>query len=150
MYAQGEVPGAWFGWQGLLEHGFSPTARGGQVTLFTRSADGGLGAPVPEPDRTTPLFCEGWNGKVMDERQAPFWIYGTGALRLAVSAIAETPATLWVDGEIVDRSVVADRAAFAAQLEGEPWHAVVLEVPELLPTAPPEGLRLDGLVVAPG
>ena len=86
----------------------------------------------------------------MDERQAPFWIYGTGALRLAVSAIAETPATLWVDGEIVDRSIVADRAAFTAQLEGERWHAVVLEVPELLPTAPPEGLRLEGLVVAPG
>jgi hypothetical protein len=149
MYAQGKVPGAWFGWQGLLEHRFSPAARGGQVTLFTRSADGGLGAPVPEPDRGTPLFCEGWSGKVMDERQAPFWIYGTGALRLSVSAIAETPATLWVDGEIVDRSVVADKATFAAQLEGERWHAVVLEVPELLPTAPPEGLRLDGLVLAP-
>ena len=55
-----------------------------------------------------------------------------------------------VDGEIVDRSVVADRATLAAQLEGERWHAVVLEVPELLPTAPPEGLRLAGLVVTPG
>ena len=28
MYEQGHVPGAWFGWQGLVDHGFSP-ARGG-------------------------------------------------------------------------------------------------------------------------
>ena len=119
------------------------------MTLFTRSADGDLGAPVPEPDRALPLFCEGWNGEVMDERQAPFWIYGSGMLRLAVSAVAETPATLWVDGEIVDRSVVDGSATYAAELEGDRWHAVVLEVPELLSTAPPEGLRLDGLVLAP-
>ena len=37
MYAQGHVPGAWFGWQGLVDHGFSPVARGGRVTLFSRS-----------------------------------------------------------------------------------------------------------------
>jgi hypothetical protein len=149
MYVQGDVPGAWFGWQGLLEHGFSPAARGGQVTLFTRSASGGLGAPVPEPDRDEPLFCEGWNEGVMDERQAPFWIHGAGTLRLEVSTIAETPATLWVDGEVADRSRVTGRAELEAELEGDGWHAVVLEVPELLATAPPQGLRLDRLFLAP-
>ena len=34
----------------------------------------------------------------------PFWVYGAGTLRLTVCAIAETPATLWVDGEFVDRT----------------------------------------------
>ena len=84
MYAQADVPGAWFGWQGLVEHAFSPVARGGQVTLFARGAHGDLGVPVPEPDRERPLFCEGWNGRVMDERQAPLWVHGEGALRLEV------------------------------------------------------------------
>ncbi len=36
MYEQGEVPGAWFGWRGLAEHGFAPVARDGQVTLLAR------------------------------------------------------------------------------------------------------------------
>jgi hypothetical protein len=148
MYVQGKVPGAWFGWNGLLERGFSPAARGGQVTLFTREAGGELGAPVPEPDRNRPVFCEGWNGDVMDERQAPFWVYGAGTLRLTVSASGQSPATLWADGLRADATLVSDTATLTAELEGERWHAVVLEIPVLLDLAPPRGLRLDGLVLA--
>ena len=147
-YEQGAVPGAWFGWQGLAEHGFAPAARGGQVTLFTRGGGAGLDAPVPEPPREVPLFCEGWNGRVMDERQGPFWIHGAGPLRLTVSAIAETPATLWVDGERADVELVDGSVTLEGRLEGEGWHAIVLEVPELLDTAPPQGLELEAVAFA--
>ena len=147
MYEQGRVPGAWFGWQGLVEHAFSPVARGGRVTLFSRAGRAGLTAPVPEPPRGRPLFCEGWAGRVMDERQAPFWMHGAGTLRLEVSAPDPTPATFWVDGEVVDRAQVAGRATFEAELAGAGWHAVVLEVPRLLDTAPPRGLELESLAL---
>ena len=147
MYEQGRVPGAWFGWQGLLEHAFSPVARGGRVTLFSRAGRADLAAPVSEPPRGRPLFCEGWKGRVMDERQGPFWVYGTGTLQLVVSSPDETPATFWVDGEVVDRARVAGRATFEAELAGTGWHAVVLEVPRLLETTPPRGLELESLAL---
>jgi hypothetical protein len=148
MYAQGDVPGAWFGWRGLGEHGFSPVARGGQVTLFARTGAATLGNPAPEPPRGRPLFCEGWNGALMNERQGPFWVYGSGRLRLAVSAIARTPAALWVDGALVERTLVAERATLQAELAGDGWHAVVLEVPELLDASPPQGLELIAVAFA--
>jgi hypothetical protein len=147
MYEQGSVPGAWFGWRGLVEHGLSPTARGGRVTMFSPTGAADLDVPVPEPSGAAPLFCEGWNGRIMDERQAPFWVHGAGTLRLVVSAVEETPATLWVDGEIVERIQVAGRATVAIGLDGDRWHAVVLEVPALLETAPPQGLELESLVL---
>ncbi len=37
---------------------------------------------------------------------------------------------------------------FEAELAGEGWHAVVLEVPELLATDPPQGLELESIVLA--
>ncbi|MET1009148.1 MAG: hypothetical protein ABWY96_03705, partial [Gaiellaceae bacterium] len=148
MYEQGAVPGAWFGWQGLLGHGFSPSARGGQVTLFSRGGGRDLGAPVTEPPRDAPVFCEGWNGKVMDERQGPLWVYGSGPIRLTVSAVAETPATFWVDGEQVDTQRVSGPTVFAGELEDEGWHALVFEVPQLLSTAPPRGLELESVAFA--
>ena len=80
MYAQGHVPGAWFGWQGLVDHGFSPVARGGRVTLFSRS--GGPISPCRFPSRpVTSRDSARWKGRVMDERQAPF-----GSTRRAGSA----------------------------------------------------------------
>ncbi|HXV94969.1 MAG TPA: hypothetical protein VD695_00325 [Gaiellaceae bacterium] len=147
-YEQGSVPGAWFGWQKLLEHGFAPEARGGRVTLFTRDGDADLGAPFPEPPRDVPLFCEGWNGRVTDERQGPFWLYGSGPLRLTVSAIAETPVTLWVDGERADVELVDGTGTLEGELAGEGWHALVLEIPDLLGTAPPQGLELEAVAFA--
>jgi hypothetical protein len=147
MYEQGRVPGAWFGWQGLVENGFSPAARGGRVTLFARTGQAALPVPVPEPTDGKPLFCEGWNGRVMDERQAPFWIHGTGALQLVVSAPEATPATVWVDGEIAGRITVDAGTTVEVEVElmDDGWHAVVLEVPRLLEATPPQGLELESL-----
>jgi hypothetical protein len=144
LYRQGGVPGAWFGWQGLLEHGFEPVARGGEVTLLSRG-DGQAGAPVPEPSRVEPFLCEGWRGKTMRERQGLLWFHGSGPVRLEVSAIAETPAALWVDGRLVDEAQVAGTATLEAELDGERWHAVVLEIPRLLDAEPREGLLLGAI-----
>ena len=146
LYRQGDVPGAWFGWERLLEHGFAPVARGGEVTLLARG-DGRAEAPVPEPSRAEPYLCEGWRGRTMRERQGPLWLYGSGPVRLEVSASAETPAALWVDGARADETLVSvsGTASLEAELAGEGWHALVLEVPRLLDTEPPEALRLEAI-----
>jgi hypothetical protein len=144
LYRQGSVPGAWFGWQGLLEHGFESVARGGEVTLLSRG-DGQAEAPVPEPSRAEPFLCEGWRGRTMREREGLLWLHGSGGVQLDVSAIAETPAALWVDGRLVDEAQVAGTATLEAELDGERWHAVVLEIPRLLDAEPPEGLMLGAI-----
>jgi hypothetical protein len=141
MYAQGMVPGAWFGWQGLEEHGFGPAITDGAITFLDRSSPPGE-APVPEPSRLRPVFCEGWRGRTMDERQAPLWIYGSGTLSLRIGAPGPTRAGLWVDGERLQDAVVTSEATLETPLPGERWHSVVLEVPELAPTDPPRGLTL--------
>jgi hypothetical protein len=144
VYAQAEVPGAWFGWRELVARGYARVAGDGAVTLLARGSGDGE-APVPEPPRAEPLYCEGWDGRRMKERQAPLWLYGSGAVQLEVSSPAPTPAVLWVDGARVDRAVVSDETVLDAELEGEGWHALVLEIPQLLDTKPPRGLRLDRL-----
>jgi hypothetical protein len=150
VYAQSETPGAWFGWRGLLAHGFRPVAQGGEITLFERGAAGAdAAAPVPEPERGELQLCQGWEGRTMEERQGPLWIHGEGRLTIVVGAAAPTPASLWIDGERVDSSDVEGTATLAGELRGEDWHALVLEVPELLPTTPREGLRLDAVRLQP-
>jgi hypothetical protein len=141
MYAQGMVPGAWFGWHALLEHGWAPRARDGAVSLLVRGRSRAQ-APVPEPSRDRPVFCEGWRGRTMDERQAPFWIYGSGILSLRLGAPEPTHAGLWVDGRRQQDSEVAEAITLVTELRGERWHSVVLEVPELLRSEPPQGLTL--------
>ena len=144
VYAQAEVPGAWFGWRELVARGYAPIERDGAITLLGRG-DGQADPPVPEPPRAEPFYCEGWRGRTMKERQAPIWLYGSGAVQLEVSTPAPTPAVLWVDGVRVDRTLVEDEAVLNAELEGDGWHALVLEVPRLLETTPPQGLRLERL-----
>ena len=149
LYRQGGVPGAWFGWRALADHGFEPIARGGEVTLFGRGAGASVEAPVPEPSRAEPFLCEGWRGPTMRERQGLLWLYGSGPVRLEVSAIAETPAALWVDGRLVDETQVSGLDALEGELDGEGWHALVLEIPRLLDAEPPEGLTLTAAALAP-
>ena len=148
LYRQGGVPGAWFGWQGLADHGFAPIARGGEVTLFGRGDGAAREAPVAEPSRAEPLLCEGWRDRTMRERQGLLWLYGSGPVRLEVSAIADTPAALWVDGRLVDETQVSGLAALEGELEGEGWHALVLEIPRLLDAEPPQGLTLAAVTLA--
>lgn len=144
LYAQGKVPGAWFGWNGLTEHGFAPRTAAGAVTLFGRGSEA-RPPPMPEPPRSRPVLCEGWRNRVMAERQAPLWVYGSGELSLTVRAPVATTARLWVDGSLEESFPVATRAEVRTPLSGTGWHALVLEVPRLLGGNPPRGLRLVAL-----
>ena len=83
----------------------------------------------------------------MKERQAPLWVYGSGTLALTVSAPEQMRAQIWVDGQVRENVSVSGSTALTTALEGERWHAVVLEVPQLLDTRPPRGLRLSSLVL---
>jgi hypothetical protein len=85
----------------------------------------------------------------MRERQGLLWLYGSGPVRLEVSAIAETPAALWVDGRLVDETQVSGLDALEGELDGEGWHALVLEIPRLLDAEPPQGLTLAAAMLAP-
>ena len=58
---------------------------------------------------------------------------------------AGLPAALWVDGARVDETVVAGSATLEAELDGERWHALVLEIPRLLDADPPRGLLLGAI-----
>jgi hypothetical protein len=53
-----------------------------------------------------------------------------------------------VDGALAERALVAERATLDAELDGEGWHAVVLEVPELVDATPPQGLELIAVALA--
>jgi hypothetical protein len=114
---------AWFAWQGLLQHGWSVQRTAGAVWLFERRRLGLL--PVlTEPSRASPVFCQGWyadtgSGRYMSETHAPFWIYGSGRLRLR---FAESP--------LRGRISVDGRPALALGKPG--WHLVTVDVPRLL------------------
>ena len=87
----------------------------------------------------------------MKERQAPFWLYGSGAVQLEVSAPAPTPAVCGSTACASTEQRVA-RGDAERRARGRGWHALVLEVPMLLDTTPPRGLRLErlGLDLFPG
>jgi hypothetical protein len=142
LYAQGGRPGAWFAWKALAAHGFRPAAVDGPVTLLNRGGGAHAPPPVAEPSRERTVFCEGWNGWTMNERQAPFWVYGDRRLELEVTAPGRTSADVLLDGELVRTIDVAGPTAVVVRPRGERWHWVMLEVPELFRTTPPQGLRL--------
>jgi hypothetical protein len=142
LYAQAGRPGAWFAWNGLAAHGFRPVVAGGAVTLLQRRPGRAGSPPVAEPSRERTVFCEGWSGWTMRERQGPLWVYATHRLELDVTAPARTEASVWLDGNVVRRIDVAGPTAIVLRLGGERWHSVILEVPELFRTIPPQGLRL--------
>jgi hypothetical protein len=149
VYRQHYRPGAWFAWRGLQEQGYRPAAGDDTVTFFSGSGEIAP-SPVPEPAAGRPVLCEGWRGRAMVEREASFWIHGGGTLDLHVSAPGQTTAQVWVDGRPQDDVDVARTRTFTVPLGVERWHSIALEVPRLLRTKPPSGLRLVQLVVRPG
>jgi len=77
---------AWFAWQSLLDRGWTVQRTAGPVWLFEHRA-GGIRTTLPAPNPTTAVFCQGWygdtgDGRYMSETHAPFWIHGTGPMRL--------------------------------------------------------------------
>ncbi len=112
-----------FALKGLAGHGWRATRRAGSVTLFER----GIGVSEPELSAGPPVFCQGWygdtgSGRYMSERHAPFWIFGSGRLKL-VFAASTLPHRVTVDGRQ------------GLRLRGRGWHLVTVDVPRLISVA---------------
>jgi hypothetical protein len=109
---------AWFAWQSLLAHGWTVQRTAGSVWLFERKRSG-VRPTLPAPNPTSPVFCQGWygdtgDGRYMSETHAPFWIYGSGKVRLDF-APSPLPRRVTVHG-----GTKAD------------WHLVTVDVPHLV------------------
>jgi hypothetical protein len=114
----------WFAARGLLERGWRVQRTAGPVWLFERDSSGIAPARV-EPSRTQPVFCQGWFaetpgvGRYMSETHAPFWIYGSGRLRLEFAPSPRSP-RVTIDGRPGD------------ELKSKGWHLVTIDVDRLL------------------
>jgi hypothetical protein len=113
----------WFASRELLAHGWQVQRTAGPVWLFER---GGIGiAPKRvEPARSLPVFCQGWfadtgSGRYMSETHAPFWIYGSGTLRLKLAPSPLKP-----------RVTIDGRPGY--ELNSKGWHLVTVEVDRLI------------------
>jgi hypothetical protein len=126
----------WFAAQGLLDHGWNVQRTSGPVWLFEHRRIGIVPQRV-EPDRSSIVFCQGWfgdigEGRYMSETHAPFWIYGSGRLRLDF-APSPLPRKITVDGHP------------GTDLGKAGWHLVTVDVPRLVTVESQErkvGLRL--------
>jgi hypothetical protein len=133
----------WFAWRGLAQHGWTVQRTADAVWLFERRRLGFLPA-LTEPPRGSPVFCQGWyadtgSGRYMSETHAPFWIYGSGSLRLR---FAESPlqGRVTIDGQP------------SLELGRQGWHLVSVDVPRLLRVEGERkrvGLKLIGLTTSP-
>lgn len=142
LYARG-LPGGWFAWEALLDHGWRPVARGGSVSLFRKTAGPRAEPGYLEPPRSEPYLCRGWGAKRRTvEPFAPLWIYGGGELTLGLRSARPVEGILWVDGERERLFTVSGRDGLQLRLRGERWHPVVIEIPTLLQSGRPLGLRL--------
>jgi hypothetical protein len=133
----------WFAWRSLLAHGWTVQKTAGPVWLFERRRIGLL-PTLPEPPRKEPAFCQGWyadtgSGRYMSEAHAPFWVYGSGRLRLRF-ARSPLPRRIAVDGHP------------GLQLGQLGWHLVTVDVPRLVRVEGQKrrvGLKLVGLATSP-
>jgi len=137
LYEQGRVPGAWLAWRGLEGAGFRPVAQGGVVWLWEPGRAAPSEPPVPEPDRSAPLLCDGWTDAVLEDREGALWVWGEGRVRLSLEP--ERPAELAVhaDGAAAVRRRLSAATEIVVDLRGLGWHPLVLR------SAP--GLRLAGV-----
>jgi hypothetical protein len=87
LYDRSDAPGrtAWFALKGLADHGWSVQRSAGSVLLLEHGS--GSVPILAAPNPTAPVFCQGWygdtgSGRYMSETHAPFWIYGSGRVKL--------------------------------------------------------------------
>jgi hypothetical protein len=144
-YEQSRRAGAWFAWRALERAGYRAVAQSSGIWLFPLRPDRARPAqtpPMPEPDRARPVFCEGWRGSTMKERDAPLWIFGNGMAELVLTAPEPATGFIRVDGARDERFRVDGRARLGVELEGRRWHLIVLQIPRLFETKPPQGFEL--------
>ena len=133
----------WFAARGLLRHDWRVQRTAGPVWLFEQRGVG-IAPKRIEPDRSRPVFCQGWfasnaSGRYMSETHAPFWIYGRGTLKLDLAPSALS-ARVTVDGRP------------SLELRGAGWHLVAVDVPSLLAVTGQErkvGMKLLKVATSP-
>ena len=134
VFGQAGLPGAWFAWQGLQQQGFFAAAGSGAVRALGRSTAAAASAPVPEPDRGRPVYCDGWLGHATAGGDALLWVWGSEAA-LELDAATPGSVTISVDGE-PRGSVAVPSGAVPLELGAPGWHLV-----ELVDAAP--GIRAE-------
>lgn len=153
-YRQAGRASAWHAWRALQEAGLRAATRGGEVWLLPLAGQPGIprqAPPVPEPDRGSPILCEGWRGYTMKERDAPLWLYTAEDVSLTLTAPGRTAASIRVDDRPARRFEVDRRVTIEVEIDGEGWHSLVLGVPQLfLDAKPPQGLTIATLHYVPG
>jgi hypothetical protein len=128
VFAQAGLPGTWFAWRGLQQAGYRPAGGTGPVRLFAPGEGPLAPAPVPEPDRSTPVLCDGWRGTVMVEARAMLWLFGSGKVTVPIEAPAPVTITIAVDGgEERERQLPAEDVVVDVGRPG--WHLVELSAP---------------------
>jgi hypothetical protein len=136
----------WFATLGLVRHGWKPVAADGAVSMWARGHSGPVAAG--EPTHGELHFCQGWygaqNGQVpMSETHAPFWVYGSGTIALAVQSPQPLATRFSVDERVVAKATVSNAQRIVLPLGRAGWHLVALDVPRLLDTKPRRtGVRL--------
>lgn len=150
---------SWFGWQGLLDHGWVPVGADAEspltvdvVTAFLRGPKGPRTTnPLGEPTRDEAHYCQGWYGPgddgsvPMSRKHAPFWVHGSGPLVLTVDAPEELSLRVAVDGAEALSTTVRGKGAVGVPLVGDRWHLVTFDVDRLAPESAAAGSRLIGV-----
>jgi hypothetical protein len=121
---------SWFAWRALVRHGFRPLAQDGVVTMFVPGRASSP-PPSPPPSRDGAVFCQGWHGRAMNHRHAPFWVYGVGPLELRVASDAPLRASFSVDEGGTRERLISSDATVRLPLRGSGWHLVTVDVPTL-------------------
>jgi hypothetical protein len=126
---------AYFASRGLVDHGWTLSRRGSGVRVYVNGH--GTSAPaVAAPATNEPVFCQGWygntgTGQFMSETHAPFWVYGSGAVKL-MFAPSNLPRTFTVDQR--------RQKGPTLKLGKQDWHVITIDVPRLVPG--PNGKRV--------
>jgi hypothetical protein len=105
LYTQAPVVNdpPWFAWRELVKRGWQPRVKG-DVVLFTRGRRTKPRPPTKQPPQSDAVFCEGWypqdeQGRQMSQGHSPFWVFGSGILRLIVRSSPAMQVRISVDGE---------------------------------------------------
>jgi len=84
---------------------------------------------VAAPPTNKPVFCQGWYGNTgmgqfMSETHAPFWVYGSGKVKLTF-APSNLKRNFTVDERLQPGPIL--------ELGKRGWHVVTVDVPHLVP-----------------
>lgn len=127
LYLQAPDEQGWFAWRGLIDAGYRPLARSGEITVLRRADGPPVLAPLAEPPRTAVAPCAGWREGRLARSQGALWAYGSGTLELRLEADSQIVARLWLDGVAERSHRLQGRRTLALRLDGERWHSLLVQ-----------------------